>query len=131
MDWHLNDTCHDKNTNDINQFKIFSKFKEKISQIVYRYGLFCSSYPWLAMIISIIVFTIACYPLIKMQLASPSSHQKFVTNSNDVFFDDIKFVLKNVTDSTRMYKQSTQSQLDSMEIPRWVTKTFSLNYLSI
>lgn len=120
MDWNSVD-LHEKNSSDKNQFKIFNKFKEKISQIVYRYGLFCSSHPWLIMTLSIIIFIIGCYPFIRMQLASPSSHQTFITNSDDVFFDQVKFVLKNSSAHLHMYKKSTHEHLESVDTPRWVS----------
>lgn len=128
MDWQSSD-FHERNASEKNQFKIFNKFKEKISQVVYRYGLFCSSHPWLVMTLSIIIFIIGCYPFIRMQLASPSSHQTFITNKNDVFFDQVKFVLKNSSSHLHMYRKSPNGHADLLDTPRWVRIYLMFEYL--
>lgn len=84
------------------------KVKEKVNQVYYKYGLLCSSHPWIVITITLSVFFVLCYPILGTHLFHNSCSQKYIT-----FIDDSK----KINDSSN---QSDLNQLNSKETPKWV-----------
>ncbi|KAH6940214.1 hypothetical protein HPB50_026336 [Hyalomma asiaticum] len=49
--------------------------KDRIAQIYYKHGLYCSSHPLTLIIFAIFTFMVACYPLLHIPLLGSSSQQ--------------------------------------------------------
>jgi hypothetical protein len=105
-------------------FRIYYHFKEKlIGRIFYRHGLLCASHPWIVMFMSLVLFAIACYPILGVHLIHPSSSQTFITELNEVSFDGKQFHFKNLVSSTPPVRGEGSVIAQSTLAPLWVSFT--------
>uniref|UniRef100_T1K2T8 Sterol regulatory element-binding protein cleavage-activating protein n=1 Tax=Tetranychus urticae TaxID=32264 RepID=T1K2T8_TETUR len=55
------------------------KIKEKVSNIYYKYGLLCSTYPWLIILLTFTIFSFCVYPIFGIHSFTNNYLQKYVT----------------------------------------------------
>ena len=117
----------------ISSYRLYSRFKDKISQVFYKHGLLCASHPWRVMVMSILLFLVACYPILGTHLMHPSSSQSFFTPTNQVAFKDGRFVFESFKSHVpSSSSESTFVHPSSSFTPPWVSKfIISLDFVLI
>ncbi|XP_053205052.1 sterol regulatory element-binding protein cleavage-activating protein-like [Panonychus citri] len=80
------------------------KIKEKVSNIYYKYGLLCSTYPWLIILLTFTIFSFCVYPILGIHSFTNNYLQKYVTPLDNFYIHG-----KPVKDSSSSYSANHHS----------------------